>query len=199
MPENVPIPETEPTCPINPYGESKLMFEKVLQWYYKIHGLEYAALRYFNAAGATTQFGEDHSPETHLIPIVLQAAMGQRPDVKVFGADYDTPDGTCIRDYIHVTDLAQAHLQALETEAVGSFNLGSGTGFSVREIIDVAREVTGREIPVTDAERRPGDPPRLVSDSAAARERLGWQPEFDDIKRIVTDAWAWKQDHPDGY
>lgn len=199
MPETVPIPETEPTLPINPYGESKLMFEKVLSWYHRIHGLQYAALRYFNAAGATCTFGEDHSPETHLIPIVLQAALGQRPNVSIFGNDYDTPDGTCIRDYIHVTDLAQAHLQALETEAVGSFNLGSGTGFSVREIIDVARQVTGRAFQVVDAPRRPGDPPRLISDSKAAKAALGWQPEYDDIDRIVADAWHWKESHPDGY
>ncbi|MDT8391589.1 MAG: UDP-glucose 4-epimerase GalE [Lentisphaeria bacterium] len=199
MPENIPIQESERTRPINPYGESKLMFEKILEWYHKIHDLDYCALRYFNAAGACKQFGEDHNPETHLIPIVLQAAAGQRPNVKIFGTDYDTPDGTCIRDYIHVTDLAQAHLQALESDAVGSFNLGSGTGFSVREIIDVAREVTGREIPVEEADRRAGDPPRLISDSTAVKDVLGWTPLYDDVRKIVEDAWIWKRDHPDGY
>lgn len=203
-PESVPITEKQATRPINPYGESKRMFETILEWYHRIYGLEYVALRYFNAAGATGRFGEDHNPETHLIPIILQAAMGQHPQgqhpqVKVYGNDYDTADGTCIRDFIHVTDLAQAHLQALESDAVGCFNLGSGKGFSVREVIDVAREVAGCEIPFVDAPRRPGDPPVLVSDSTAARERLGWRPQFDDIKRIVADAFTWKQAHPNGY
>ena len=199
MPATVPIPETEPTKPINAYGESKLIFEKMLRWYNEVHGLGYVALRYFNAAGATERRGEDHHPESHLIPIILQAAMGQRPHVQVFGDDYPTPDGTCIRDYIHVTDLAQAHLLALESPLNGSFNVGSGSGFSVKEIIQVAREITGKPIPVLTAPRRPGDPPRLVSDSARARAELGWTPRFDDVRAIVASAWAWRQRHPNGY
>ncbi|MFA5204700.1 MAG: UDP-glucose 4-epimerase GalE [Lentisphaeria bacterium] len=199
MPATVPIPESEPTKPINAYGESKLIFEKILRWYHEVHGLAYTALRYFNAAGATEQRGEDHHPESHLIPIILQAAMKQRPHVQVFGEDYPTPDGTCIRDYIHVSDLAQAHLLALESPLCGSFNVGSGSGFSVKEIIQVAREITGQPIPVVVAPRRPGDPPRLVSDSARARAELGWKPRFDDIRAIVSSAWAWRQQHPNGY
>ncbi len=199
MPESVPISESAPTVPINPYGESKLIFERILAWYQRIHGLAYTALRYFNAAGATAQFGEDHQPETHLIPLVLQVALGQRPEIRLFGDDYDTPDGTCIRDYIHVVDLAQAHLLALEGDCLGSFNLGSGTGYSVRQIVDVARQVTGRQIPIALAARRPGDPPRLISDSSAARRHLGWRPQLDDIGAIVADAWRWKTAHPNGY
>jgi len=199
MPEAVPIPETEPTSPINPYGESKLMFERILHWYHEVHGLDYVALRYFNAAGATKHHGEDHDPESHLIPIVLQAAAGTRDCIKIFGDNYPTPDGTCIRDYIHVLDLAQAHLLALESDEIGSFNLGSGTGHSVREIIECARHVTDCEIPVQQAPRRPGDPPRLISDSTAARARLGWCPEHDDIHDIIQSAWTWRRQHPDGY
>ena len=199
LPSRVPIPETEGTVPINAYGESKLIFERVLGWYQKIHGLKYHALRYFNAAGATAHFGEDHQPETHLIPIVLQAALGQRELVHVFGDDYDTPDGTCVRDYIHVLDLAQAHLLALQHAGSGSLNLGSGRGFSVKEIIDVAEETTGQAVPVKHAPRRAGDPPRLVSDSTAARRELGWRPQFDDIREIVENAWHWRQQFPNGY
>ena len=199
LPSRVPIPETEGTVPINAYGESKLIFERVLGWYQKIHGLKYHALRYFNAAGAAAHFGEDHQPETHLIPIVLQAALGQRELVHVFGDDYDTPDGTCVRDYIHVLDLAQAHLLALQHAGSGSLNLGSGRGFSVKEIIDVAEETTGQAVPVKHAPRRAGDPPRLVSDSTAARRELGWRPQFDDIREIVGSAWRWRQQFPNGY
>ncbi len=199
MPKQIPIPETEPTCPINPYGESKLMFERMLRWFHEVEGLQYTALRYFNAAGATERCGEDHDPESHLIPIVLQAAQGKRPSVSIFGTDYPTPDGTCIRDYVHVLDLAQAHVLALESNDVGAFNLGSGSGHSVRAIIDTAREVTGKPISVVEAERRPGDPPRLISDSTAARTRLGWQPQHDDIHDIVETAWRWRSQHPDGY
>lgn len=199
MPGHIPIPETEPTHPINPYGESKLMFEKILTWYRRIHGLEYTALRYFNAAGATASFGEDHSPESHLIPIVMQAAEGKRDSVSIFGTDYPTPDGTCIRDYIHVLDLAQAHLLALECNVSGAFNLGSGSGHSVRAVIDTVREVTGENLTVIEAERRPGDPPRLISDSTAARDVLGWKPEHDSMKDIVESAWTWRAAHPDGY
>ena len=199
MPQTIPIPESEPTKPVNAYGESKLTFERILGWYEQIHGLHYTALRYFNAAGATARFGEDHTPESHLIPIVMQAAEGRRPHVKIYGSDYPTPDGTCIRDYIHVLDLAQAHLLALESEVVGSFNLGSGSGHSVRAVIDTVRAVTGRTVEVVEAERRPGDPPRLISDSAAARRVLGWQPRFDDLHAIVESAWQWRRQYPNGY
>ena len=199
MPEKVPIQETAPTCPINPYGESKLMFEKVLSWYFKIYGMQYTALRYFNACGATRIHGEDHRPESHLIPLVMQAAEGRRPSVSVYGTDYDTPDGTCIRDYVHVLDLAQAHLLALESQLSGSFNLGSGQGHSVKSIIDTVRKVTGRDFKVEYGPRRPGDPARLLSDSSQAREKLGWQLKYDNIETIVETAWAWRQAHPNGY
>lgn len=199
MPQTIPIPESEPTKPVNPYGESKLIFEKILGWYEAIHGLQYTALRYFNAAGATTRYGEDHNPESHLIPIVMQAASGQRPQVRIYGTDYPTPDGTCIRDYVHVLDLAQAHLLALERPVTGAFNLGSGQGHSVRAVIEAVQTVSGRPVPVVEAERRPGDPPRLISDSAAARRTLGWQPAYDDLHAIVESAWAWRTAHPHGY
>ena len=199
MPERVPIKETEPTKPINPYGESKLMFEKVLSWYFKIYGMQYVALRYFNACGATAIHGEDHKPESHLIPLVMQAAEGKRPSVSVFGTDYDTPDGTCIRDYVHVLDLAQAHLLALQSDVSGSFNLGSGQGHSVKSIIDTVRKVTGRDFKVEYAARRPGDPARLLSDSTQAKEVLGWKLKYDNIDTIVETAWAWRQAHPNGY
>ena len=199
LPRTIPIPESEPTRPINPYGESKWMFERILRWYQRIHGLGYVALRYFNAAGATEKCGEDHDPETHLIPIVLQAAEGKREQVKIFGTDYPTPDGTCIRDYVHVLDLAQAHLLALESDLCGSFNLGSGTGHSVRAVIDAVRAISGREFRIEEAPPRPGDPPRLISDSTAAREQLGWNPEYDSLEAVVASAWRWRQAHPDGY
>ena len=199
MPEQIPIPESEPTKPINPYGESKLMFERILHWYREAHGLNYVALRYFNAAGCSVAFGEDHHPESHLIPLIMQAAEGKRGCIKVFGTDYDTPDGTCIRDYVHVLDLSQAHLLALESDVTGAFNLGSGNGHSVRAIIDAVREVTGIDFPVVEDDRRPGDPARLVSDSTAARQVLGWKPEFDDVREIVRSAWEWRRAHPEGY
>lgn len=199
MPHTIPIPETEPTVPINAYGESKLAFERILRWYRDCHGLQFAALRYFNACGATAARGEAHNPESHLIPIILQVALGQRPQVMVYGDDYPTPDGSCIRDYVHVLDLASAHLLALLSPESGSFNLGSGSGFSVKEIIAVAREVTGHPIPAQTAARRPGDPPQLISDSTRARQVLGWQPQFDNIRTIVKTAWDWHQRHPRGY
>ena len=199
MPEQIPIPESEPTKPINPYGESKLMFERILHWYREAHGLNYVALRYFNAAGCSVAFGEDHHPESHLIPLIMQAAEGKRDCIKVFGTDYDTPDGTCIRDYVHVLDLSQAHLLALESDVTGAFNLGSGNGHSVRAIIDAVREVTGIDFRVVEDDRRPGDPARLVSDSTAARQVLGWKPEFDDVREIVRSAWEWRRAHPEGY
>lgn len=199
MPDQIPIPESEPTKPINPYGESKLMFERILHWYREAHGLDYVALRYFNAAGASATFGENHDPESHLIPLIMEAAEGRRNCIKVFGTDYDTPDGTCIRDYVHVLDLSQAHLLALESDACGAFNLGSGNGHSVHAIIEAVKEVTGLDFPVVHDQRRPGDPARLISDSAAAREVLGWEPAYDDVQEIVRSAWEWRQAHPDGY
>ncbi len=199
MPENIPMTEDEPTSPINPYGESKLMFEKILYWYMKLYGLQYTALRYFNACGATKLHGEDHHPETHLIPLVMQAAEGRRKSISVFGTDYDTPDGTCIRDYIHVLDLAQAHLLALEQEGSSIYNLGSGSGHSVKAVIEAVREVTGRDFKVEYESRRPGDPARLISDSTRARTLLGWKPVYDDLHDIVRSAWEWRLANPDGY
>ena len=200
-PEVVPIPEDHPIRPVNPYGESKAIVERMLAWYQDAFGINHVSLRYFNAAGATDTKGEDHRPETHLIPIVLEAAYGQRQSVALFGTDYPTPDGTCIRDYIHVSDLAAAHLLALDrTEAgSGAYNLGSGTGSSNREIIEAARRVTGREIRVIEEARRPGDPAVLVASNALAKAELGWRIEYPDLDEIVASAWRWHQAHPDGY
>jgi UDP-glucose 4-epimerase len=199
QPETVPITEDEKQMPENPYGESKLAFEKVLKWCEEIHGTKAICLRYFNACGATEKFGEDHTPETHLIPIVLQVALGQRDKVTIYGDDYDTPDGTCIRDYIHIVDLAQAHILALETMQSGAYNLGNGNGYSVKEVIDVARRVTGHPIPAEIGVRRPGDPPRLVAGADKARNVLGWNPKLADLEKIIESAWAWHQAHPAGY
>jgi UDP-glucose 4-epimerase len=201
-PAKQPIEEADPTLPTNPYGETKLAFERALQWYEGAYGLRYASLRYFNAAGASRACGEDHAPETHLIPIILQAAMGQRPHVEIYGEDYPTPDGTCVRDYIHVIDLARAHILALSIldERSAVYNLGcGGDGYSVREVIDAAREVTGREIPVRVGPRRAGDPARLVASSAKIRSELGWTPERQDLRTIIASAWEWLQAHPRGY
>lgn len=198
-PSRIPIPESERQEPINPYGESKLCFERILSWYNKIHGVKYAALRYFNAAGATGAFGEDHEPETHLIPIVLKVALNQREAIRIFGGDYDTPDGSCVRDYIHILDLAQAHMLALDAPESGHYNLGTGNGLSVREIIAIARDVTGHPIPAETAPRRPGDPPRLIGCSERARNILGWNPQFEDGRLIIESAWEWMRRHPDGY
>ncbi len=198
-PERVPIDETLPQRPINPYGESKLMFEKVLRWYDEIHGLKFVALRYFNAAGATAKFGEDHRCETHLIPNVLKVALGQKPQVEIYGTDYETPDGTCIRDYIHILDLSRAHILALGAKESAFYNLGTGGGASVREVIDVCREVTGNEIPVVEKPRRPGDPPRLIAASEKIKRELGWKPQFEDIRAIIESAWKWHLKFPDGY
>ena len=203
-PAYVPIDEAHPKSPINPYGRSKWMVEQLLEDYDRAYGLKSVCLRYFNAAGADPEgeFGERHMSETHLIPLVLQAASGRREAISVFGTDYDTPDGTCIRDYIHVVDLCDAHALALDRllEGGGSarFNLGNGLGFSVKEVIDTARRVTGREIPVCFEPRRPGDPARLVADSRKAREELGWKPLHADLATIVEDAWAWEQKYPWG-
>jgi len=199
QPDVIPMTEDLPQRPTNPYGESKLMFETALRWEQERRGLQPVFLRYFNACGATEQYGEDHEPETHLIPNVLKVALGQAEAVPVFGDDYDTPDGTCIRDYIHIVDLARAHILALEQDVTGPFNLGTGTGFSVKEVIDTCRQATGRDIPVALSPRRPGDPACLVAGAEKARAGLGWRPERSDLKTIVADAWAWHQAHPHGY
>ncbi len=199
MAERMPISEAEPKAPINPYGESKLMFERVLSWTSQLKGLKYTALRYFNAAGATALHGEDHHPETHLVPLVIQAAKGERKSISIFGEDYDTPDGTCVRDYIHVLDLAQAHLLALQSDYCGALNLGTGGGSSVREVIDTVRRIAGHDFPVEVAARRPGDPARLIADSTAAKRILGWQPRYQDLETIVRSAWEWRESHPRGY
>lgn len=201
-PERIPIAETEAIVPGSPYGESKRAIERMLHWLHVTHGLRYAALRYFNAAGCTPDRGEDHDPETHLIPLVLQVALGQRDRIAVFGDDYPTPDGTCVRDYIHIVDLAQAHILALEALAerpVLTYNLGNGQGFSVLEVIETARRVTGHPIPHTIAPRRPGDPATLIASSEALRRDLGWRPRYPDLEAIVGSAWEWHSRHPHGY
>jgi len=198
-PDRIPIDETLPQRPINPYGESKLMFEKVLRWYDEIHGLKFVSLRYFNAAGATAKYGEDHRCETHLIPNIVKVALGQRESVDIYGTDYETPDGTCIRDYIHIVDLAQAHILALGVEQSAFYNLGTGGGTSVREVIAAVEKVTGKNIPVVEKPRRPGDPPRLIAGSDKIKRELGWAPKFESIERIVESAWAWHQKFPKGY
>jgi len=200
-PQRMPIDEEEDLVPGSPYGESKFILERILHWLDRTRGLRYAALRYFNAAGATAERGEDHDPETHLIPLVLQVALGQRDQIQVFGNDYATRDGTCVRDYIHVVDLAQAHILALDALEGGSrtYNLGNGQGYTVREVIDTARQITGHPIPAVDGPRRPGDPAELVAGSAKIRRELGWQPRYPALADIVGSAWAWHRAHPAGY
>jgi len=198
-PEHIPIDETARTRPINPYGESKLAFEKILRWYDEIHGLKFVCLRYFNAAGATEDLGEHHKPETHLIPTVLRVALGQSPHVEIYGTDYDTPDGTCIRDYIHILDLARAHILALGARASGLYNLGTGGGSSVRQVIESCRKITGRKIETIEKPRRPGDPPRLIASSEKIKRELGWKPQFQSLDAIVESAWRWHQKLPHGY
>lgn len=204
-PENTPILESDRTFPTNPYGESKLTVEKILKWCDQAYGIKYTALRYFNAAGAhaSGKIGEDHRPESHLIPLILQVGLGQREKIMVFGDDYSTEDGTCIRDYIHVTDLANAHLLALSRLRKGGesriFNLGNGKGFSVKQVIEVARKVTGRSIPAEIAPRRPGDPAVLIASSQKAKDELGWKPQMDSLETIVETAWNWHKEHPNGY
>lgn len=204
-PKQSPITEELPTNPKNPYGESKLMMEKMMKWCDQAYGMKYVALRYFNVAGAKSDasIGEDHTPETHLVPIILQVALGQRKELKIFGDDYPTPDGTCIRDYVHVEDLIAAHILALEYLKKGNesnfFNLGSNNGYSVKEMLAAAREVTGKEIPAVIAPRRAGDPSTLVASSEKAKSILGWQPKYNDVKKIIETAWNWHVSHPNGY
>lgn len=199
MPERVPMTEDLPQNPINPYGESKLMFEKVLQWYHQIHGLEFVAFRYFNAAGASEKYGEHHRVETHLIPNVFKVALGQASHCQIFGTDYPTPDGTCIRDYIHIIDLAQAHILAMAPGKQGFYNLGNGGGYSVREVIQACEQASGKPIPVVEKPRRPGDPPRLVASAQRAMSELGWKPRYPQLQEIVASAWQWHAAHPQGY
>ena len=201
-PQEIPMPETHQKDPGNSYGESKLMFEQALKWYHRIHNLRSVCFRYFNAAGASDRFGEDHRPETHLIPLVLQVALGQRDDIKIFGDDYPTHDGTCVRDYTHVYDLAQAHIAGLENaDALGhdAFNLGNGDGYTVQEVIQAARDVTGHAIPATIVPRRAGDVSRMVASSAKAKSVLAWNPKYPKMHQILETAWKWHVAHPEGY
>ena len=204
-PVRTPIEEDDPQVPTNPYGESKLIVEKMLKWCDRAYGLKYCALRYFNVAGARADgsIGEDHRPETHLIPLILSVAQGRRDSLKLFGTDYPTPDGSCVRDYIHVEDLIDAHMLALEylkrENTSNAFNLGNGTGFSNRQIIDAARRVTGHPIPVVEEGRRPGDPAVLIASSKKAMDMLGWQPKYTNVEGIIRTAWNWHSTHPDGY
>jgi UDP-glucose 4-epimerase len=199
QPDRVPITEDMPQRPANPYGDSKLAFEKILRWYEELGKMKPIYLRYFNACGATEKFGEDHDPETHLIPNVMRVALGKMDRVCVYGDDYETPDGTCLRDYIHIEDLAQAHILALKCPQSGPFNLGTGTGNSVKEVIETVRAVTGHAIPVEIHPRRAGDPPRLVAAADKARDVLGWKPKYAGIRDIVRSAWDWHQRNPNGY
>jgi UDP-glucose 4-epimerase len=198
-PDRVPMTEDLPQRPINPYGESKLMFERMLHWYREIHGLEFVTFRYFNAAGATEKLGEHHRCETHLIPNVLKVPLGQNSQCEIYGTDYPTPDGTCIRDYIHISDLAQAHMLALAPGKQGGYNLGNGDGYSVRQVIQMCEQVTGKKIPAIEKPRRPGDPPRLVASAEKAIRELGWKPKYPKLEDIVASAWAWHKQHPNGY
>jgi len=198
-PDRIPIDETLPQRPINPYGESKLLFEKILRWYDEIHGLKFVALRYFNAAGATEKYGEDHRVETHLIPNIVKVALGQKENVEIYGTDYETPDGTCIRDYIHIVDLAQAHILALGVAQSAFYNLGTGGGTSVREVIASVERITGKTIAVVEKPRRPGDPPKLIAGSDKVKRELCWKPKFEAIDEIIKSAWAWHVKNPAGY
>lgn len=202
QPQTPLIDESAPKNPVNPYGESKLQTERMLEWFQRVHGLRYAVLRYFNAAGAWREQGEHHDPESHLIPLVLQVALGKRESVSIYGTDYPTPDGTCVRDYVHIYDLAMAHvlaMQALESREAMAYNLGNAKGFSVREVIETARRVTGHAIRATDTPRRPGDPAVLVASSAKIQQELRWTPKFAGLESIIQSAWEWHLAHPNGY
>ncbi len=201
MPEKMPITEDTPQKPVNPYGESKLAFERALRWYDEAYGLRSACMRYFNAAGASERYGEDHAPESHIIPNVLRVALGQASHVNIFGEDYPTPDGTCIRDYVHIIDLAEAHILALKVieEKSRIYNLGYSNGYSVAEVVEMARQVTGRRIPTECALRRPGDPPILIANSDKATLELGWMPQHSELDQIIASAWQWHLSHPNGY
>lgn len=199
QPDKIPIKEDTPQKPTNPYGESKLMLEKILAWHGVIHGMQPVLLRYFNAGGASGRFGEDHAPETHLIPNIMKVALGQKPALKIYGNDYETPDGTCIRDYIHIEDLAQAHILALTAKQTGAFNLGTETGSSVQEVLETARRITVKKITAEILPRRPGDPARLVAEASKAAAILGWHPTRSSLENIIASAWAWHQSHPGGY
>jgi len=200
--QQIPMTEDHPKLPCNSYGESKFLYERVLKWYYLAYGLKSISFRYFNAAGASENYGEDHNPETHLIPIVLQVALGKRDKIVVFGNDYPTEDGSCIRDYTHVVDIARAHilgLQKIDEFGFEAFNLGSGRGNSVLEVIDVAREVTGQAIAAETGARRPGDIPLMIADTSKAKSSLGWQPEYSQLKQVISSAWKWYKKNPNGY
>jgi UDP-glucose 4-epimerase len=199
QPDKMPITENTSQQPTNPYGESKLMLEKILEWLNRVHGLHYVFLRYFNACGASVKFGEDHSPETHLIPNIMQAALGQKPELCIYGNDYETPDGTCVRDYIHIEDLASAHILALTSNQTGAFNLGTGAGYSVQEILEKSRKIIGVNIPAKILPRRPGDPAQLVADASKASAILGWRPSRSSLQDIILSSWAWHKKHPSGY
>src|SRR5438046_8838696 len=199
LPEQLPIEETTPARPINPYCESKLAFEKILKWYDRIHGLNFVSLRYFKASGATENFGEDHRQETHLIPNVLKVALGRKPNVEIYGTDYKTPDGRCLRDYIHILDLARAHILALGAPGSAFYNLGTGGGSSVREVIEACAKITGRKIATSERPRRPGDPPRLIASSEQIKKELGWRPQFQAQEAIIQSAWKWHEKFPNGY
>ncbi len=201
MPEKMPITEDTPQAPVNPYGESKLAFERALKWYDEAYGIRSACMRYFNAAGASERYGEDHEPESHIIPNVLRVALGQASHVNIFGEDYPTPDGTCIRDYVHIIDLAEAHILALQVieEKSRIYNLGYSNGYSVAEVVEMARQVTGRRIPTESAPRRPGDPPILIANSDQATLELGWMPQHSELDQIIESAWKWHLSHPNGY
>lgn len=203
-PTQVPISENSPTQPINPYGHTKLTVEQICHYQSRAGKLRYATLRYFNAAGTgnNEKLGEDHHPESHLIPLIIQAALGKRTDIKIYGTDYPTPDGTCVRDYIHIEDLCRAHLLALEKLNDNSeliYNLGNGKGFSVRQVIDTVKEVSGKDFKVVETDRRPGDPPILIADAKKARNKLGWQPQIPQLEKIVSTAWNWHNKYPNGY
>jgi UDP-glucose 4-epimerase len=201
-PERTPIEETDALRPTNAYGESKFLVERMLEWFHRVHKFRYASLRYFNAAGAAGDLGEDHRPESHLIPIMLKVALGQQEKISIFGTDYPTQDGSCVRDYVHILDLASAHLlalQALENRDQLIYNLGNGQGFSVRQVLEVARKVTGHAIPAMDSPRRPGDPPVLVASAQKIQQELKWQPKYPSLDSIVSSAWEWRRKHPNGY